>query len=299
MDFIPDCNAAREMITRGGFNQYSAAYVATNEVLKKSMQFMPKNCNRVLSVAASGDHPLFCSMRGAKYVDTFDVSYNAKCIMDIKIAALKCLTYSDYLKLLKDLWICDDIGLVPAMYKIAEHIPAIEWEYICSMSGFYLFGRGIVRSRKDLLFPNAQEYKKLQKTIDEPYNFIMCDVNNLEKYLTTTYDFIHLSNIPDYTYSMFRKLEMIDSLSKFVNVGGRIVIQHLVNYQWEDVSPTDWISQTLKRLEQEQDSNVLIEIFKNLHPDAVSKNEKMRDDFKNWDYKRFYDGKVIVFERIR
>lgn len=297
MDFVPDINAAQEMIASSGFNQYSVAYVATNEDLKKSMQFMPKNCNRVLSVAASGDHPLFCSTRGAKYVDTFDVSYNAKCIMDIKIAALKCLKYSDYLKLLKDLWMCDDIGLVPAMYKIAEHIPAIEWEYICSMSGFYLFGRGIVRSRKDLLFPNAQEYKKLQKTIDEPYNFIMCDVNNLEKYLTTPYDFIHLSNIPDYTYSMLRKLEIIDSLSKFVNVGGRIVVQHLVNHQWDDISPKHYVFRELKK--SEQNSNVFAEIFKNLYPDKVSKMEKMYENFKNWDYKRFYDGKVIVFERIR
>jgi hypothetical protein len=180
------------------------------------------------------------------------------------------------------------------------------------MSGFYLFGRGIVRSRKDLLFPNAQEYKKLQKTIDEPYNFIMCDVNNLEKYLTTTYDFIHLSNIPDYTYSMFRKLEMIDSLSKFVNVGGRIVVQHLVNHQWDDISPKHYVFGELKKLERDcfveasknlsadkVSKNVFAEIFKNLYPDKVSKMKKMYENFKNWDYKRFYDGKVIVFERIR
>ena len=89
MDFVPNSNIAYNCLRKGVFSQYSRAYVITNEDLRYSLQFMPKETNRALTVAASGDHPLFCSLYGAKYVDTFDISYNAKCVMDIKVAALR------------------------------------------------------------------------------------------------------------------------------------------------------------------------------------------------------------------
>ena len=78
MDFVPDCDVANKTIRCGEFSRYSEAYVITNEDLRESMGFMPKKCNHALTVAASGDHPLFASLYGAKHVDTFDISYNAK-----------------------------------------------------------------------------------------------------------------------------------------------------------------------------------------------------------------------------
>jgi len=43
-----------------GYSSQSEAYKQTNEDLRSAMRFMPKNCNRALTVAASGDHPLWC-----------------------------------------------------------------------------------------------------------------------------------------------------------------------------------------------------------------------------------------------
>lgn len=80
MKFVPDIDRAKKQVIYSYFSEYSPAYVVTNENLRTIKDFMPQNCNRALTVAWSGDHPLFCSLYGAKYVDTFDVTINAECI---------------------------------------------------------------------------------------------------------------------------------------------------------------------------------------------------------------------------
>jgi hypothetical protein len=308
MNFVPNIDVARKEVETKVFSTYSAAYILTNENLEKSVQFMPKKCNRALVVAASGDHPLFCSVRGAKQVDTFDISYNAKCIMDIKTAALKCLKYSDYRYLLRDLWQTDDVMMVAGMYKVSKFLPSVEWEYLCSMSGHALFSKGAWNFKKELMFPNEQEYQKLQNTVTKPYNFIMSDIDNLSNCLTESYDFMHLSNIFDYKYTMSSRLSALYPLLKHVNVGGRIVIQHIINIPWDNISLSQYFrlqiekNKNLELLNQElinQHKPCFDNDFIEMIDNQMNYLRNMYDGgFKNWDYKK-YDNGVIVFERIR
>ena len=103
MDFTPDVCMAKRSCDGDGFSAYSRAYINTNEKLRLSMKYMPKNCNKALVCTASGDHALFASLYGAERVDVFDVSYNAKCIIDMKVAALNCLNREEYSEFLDDL----------------------------------------------------------------------------------------------------------------------------------------------------------------------------------------------------
>lgn len=296
MDFEPDVDVAKKYVKLDGFSPYSPAYAITNEDLRQSMQFVPKNCNRALVTAASGDHPLFCSLYGARQVDTFDISYNAKCIMDIKTAALKCMGHIAYIDLLKNLCLCQNIQHVPDMEYISKIIPKTEWEYMCSMAGSQIFSNGIVIKDDNSHLVNYKEYKKLQKIVKGPYNFIMSDIANLSGHLTGTYDFIHLSNILDYQIS--DRLYTIFPLLKHVKVGGRIVCYNLVGLNWEDVHPIEHFEELV------EDLNEKIKFFDKKgwetewHKNEIAKAEKMCDsDFKKFDYTKI--GDMVIFERLR
>lgn len=229
IDFVPDYELAQEQVHKDLFNTYTSAYVVTNEELRISMNFVPKKCENALVVAASGDHPLFCSLFGAKHVDTFDVSYNAKCMMDIKVAALNCLEYLDYGQFLEDLYTsCKsasiDITSVKNMDKILQKLPETEADYIRTLKCEPLFSRGPSPIESGVL-PTFTEYCKMRKKIVKPYNFFLTNIYSLYKYLEKPYDFVHLSNIFDYV-SEGHYEEILLPLMQHINRGGRIVIEN-------------------------------------------------------------------------
>ena len=230
MDFIPDYEIAFKQISAGeGFyGAYSQAYAVTNEKLRKTMRFMPENCDNALVVAASGDQPLFCSLYGAKHVDTFDISYNAKCIMDIKVAALNTMGYSDYISFLDNLFMFRLNGLrsildIKNMKSVLYKLPKIESDYICTFKEIPLFSRG-PRPRNNTSLPTLSEYNKLRQTGIRPYNCALIDIYKICGSLTKKYDFIHLSNIFDYVIENDYE-ELLLPIMKFVKPGGRIVME--------------------------------------------------------------------------
>ena len=229
IEFIPNYKIAKENIfprgfISGGFSTYSNAYVVTNENLRLSMQYMPKECNNALVVAASGDQPLFCSLFGAKHVDAFDISYNAKCIMDIKVAALHVLTRTEYWNLLCDLYkTCDIVG-VKNIGKISKYLSPVVFDYLWAMSNEPIFTNGCRPIYNKDYALTEDEYNKLSKIVKEPYNFILSDISQLWFKLPRKYDFIHISNICDY-FSQNKQKDTISSLLSHVNIGG-VILMH-------------------------------------------------------------------------
>ena len=217
--------------------------IQTNEDLYAAMGNMPKNCNRALTVAASGDHPLWCSLYGAKYVDAFGITFNAKCIMDIKVVALNCLNRDEYVSLLQELYNRSNDNNEDLYYswlkwkkrrlferKIANRLPIADLKHIRKNKKCDLFGSGNIDLYR---MPTRQEYAKLQKIVKEPYNFIHTDIKFLGFKLTQSYDFIHLSNIFEHmNITLYQQEQIITSLMGHVNTGGRILFQHLVYAPW-------------------------------------------------------------------
>ena len=231
MDFVPDSDFAKLFWSSDDFHTYTRAYINTNENLHISMKYMPKRCGRALVVAASGDHPLFCSLYGAEHVDTFDVSYNAKCLMDIKVAALGCLDREQYSDLLEDLYSKNNICDVRYIQEISKRIPQQQYKYLCEMKYYPVFQRGITADifgydDFDGRALTVSEYEKLREILKEPYNFILANIDDLSAHLTGKYDFMHLSNIFDYVPKQNR-FDVLEPLLNHVNVGGRILIQHM------------------------------------------------------------------------
>ncbi len=209
------------------YDEKSHAHITTNEDLRMALgSFMPKDCNRALTVVGSGNHPLFCSLYGAKYIDTFDITQNAKLIMDIKTAAIGLLNRDEYARMLENLWWRDDALNAPFMDKVSSKLPFEEYEYLCSMRGTRLFNKDTWDGRDSKYLPSDFEYKQLQKIIKEPYNFIQTDIVNLSACLSQSYDFIHLSNI----INLESHWNIVQPLLKRLNVGGRLVSYSLFGY---------------------------------------------------------------------
>ena len=235
MDFIPDYKKAKEksseyIVNPAKFETYSRAYVVTNENLRQLPQLMPKNHENVLTMVGSGDHPLWFSLYGAKHVDTFDISYNAKIVMDIKVAALSCLNWHNYKRLLNQLYQLHwypfaYIAEVKNMRKVLSKLPEIESNYIESLRNAKIF-RVNLEPKKSKALPTFLEYIKLRIMVKKPYNFYMTDIRNLGNFLTTSYDVIHLSNILDYVPVAEHK-EIILPLLNHINPGGRIIAHNL------------------------------------------------------------------------
>ncbi len=217
---IPNIKHAKKHFVNHGFAQYSTAYVATNEDLRNALKCMPKDVNRALTVAASGDHPMFAALYGAKQVDTFDISFNAKLIMDIKTNALSLLAYEEYCQLLKNLYESKDIARTKNMPQIIEKLTPFEQEYIKEMRGNNLFGKQI----DHVFVPTEPEFQKMRQVIEKPFNFIGTDIQELHKKLTKTYDFIHVSNIFDYIGTYQNCVNVLYSLIPYTVPGCNICI---------------------------------------------------------------------------
>jgi len=198
----PNITAAKQDLNSGKrFSAYSTAYVTTNEDnLRNTLKHIPENAQSALTVAASGDHPMFTQLYGIAHVDTFDVSWHAKLIMDIKTVAIRLLKYKDYCELLENLnRAATNVMLVDHMPDIVAQLPQFEQQYLMEMGEYHLFGREWYMPEKVL--PTKSEYKQMRKTINKPYNFIWSDIEHLHTQLKGKYDFIHLSNIMDYISS--------------------------------------------------------------------------------------------------
>ena len=193
--------AKQDLNSEKRFSPYSTAYVTTNEDnLRNTLKHIPENAQSALTVAASGDHPMFTQLYGIAHVDTFDVSWHAKLIMDIKTVALALLKHKDYCKLLEDLNRSrKNILLIDHMPDIVAKLPQFEQQYLLEMGEYRLFGREWYMM-EDVL-PTPTEYRRMRKTINKPYNFIWSDIEHLHTQLKGKYDFIHLSNIMDYVTS--------------------------------------------------------------------------------------------------
>lgn len=303
MEFIPNVDEAKRFVHSYWFySNYSAAYIVTNEFLHDSMQYVPKNCNKALVTAASGDHPLFCSLYGAKHVDTFDISYNAKCIMDIKTAAIKCLDHSEYIDLLCNLYDCRDVTRVHNMDKIANNLSPTEYKYMCSMFGYALFSNRQLRDKNDKFLISQQDYEKLQKIVKKPYNFTMTNIGRLGIHLTESYDFIHLSNILDYMEGSVYRFLIVSRLFNHVNVGGRIISTNMCGKKWPNDFPVEEIEKNIEGYEDSLARYTNVEDFlKESMMKSKKELEQMREMFKNWRYAKItdFEDDIIVFERVR
>ena len=222
----PNATAARNAIQANNvrkFNKYTPAYAVSNEDVHYVIErYMPKQAANVLTVAASGDHPLICRLHGAKNITTFDISYNAKVLMDIKNVAIHQLDIDEYSDLLVNLHYTQDVPSVPHMDKIVPRLKSTVRRYIQQTNGARLFSSGFGPQSYMRYAIMPSEYVKLQNMEQKPFKFIWSDIKDLNLG-DNRYDFVHLSNVLDYV-EYDDLAPTMKKIQEHVVIGGRIVV---------------------------------------------------------------------------
>lgn len=205
-----------------GFGKFSPAYTMSNEFLGEAMAILNPQGKSILTVAGSGDQPFFYKIYGASHVDTFDISYCAKVVMDVKTAAVQSLSHRRYKKFMGNIKSASiDIDSVNEYREISPCLSNNVRCFVENMHGCrYRLNAGIQRFN----IPSVKMYARLKRCISGPFNFIWSDVMNLSGCLTQKYDQIYLSNILQYNCDKDKITNLIISLLPAVNKGGEIVL---------------------------------------------------------------------------
>ena len=220
------------IIPLGFFSAYSPAYLTTNEPLDWEISLTP-NPKNVLTIAGSGDQALFYTLAGAKHIDTFDVSYCAHVVQDIKTTAIRNLPYNKYHGMLCHLHSTTDATQVKEIATILDQLPSDTLNFITQMRGHRLFDQG----ENPMISNNATNienyYDKIRTYVPKSFNFIWSDTLNLHTKLTKKYDVINLSNVFDYLNND-EVHHTISSLYPFLNDNGCFIFcGHHINYDSE------------------------------------------------------------------
>ena len=237
MNNTPNLNAARATYGKPNYERgtqylpwpgkpldYSHAYVVSNENLRHTTGLTRDMGRRVLTVAGSGEHPLFYTINGATQVDTFDISYCARAIMDIKTQAIRSgMPYGQYKILLKDLHFAPSASKVSGVSEILPKIPAHSAQFVRGMDGYRIFGNGLNPEYYASEMISETEYKTLQKTLHGAFKFIWSDVATLHTQLNGEYDVINLSNIFEWSPDLIQPT--LINLHNHVRPGGYILVQ--------------------------------------------------------------------------
>jgi hypothetical protein len=228
-----DFHLARGMFTEsgaykvqlnGGFTEYSPAYTVTNEDLRFVTGIKDVKNARVLTVAASGDHPLFYRLAGAESVDTFDLSYCARVAMDIKTAAISVLNRDDYIKMLYSMHYAVNVGQISSFHKIQDNLSRDVKEFISEMQGCKIFSGGLSASKYTEYLPTAAEYAELQKLINRPFTFQWSGIADIHQKLERTYDVMNLSNIFEYINETETMTGVLENLRPYLSDNGIIAV---------------------------------------------------------------------------
>lgn len=210
-----DCNMTN-------FGQYSPAYPTTNEDWRFAMSELRPSGKSVLTVTGSGDQPIAFAISGAHDIDTFDTTYFARVIMDLKTSAIQTMNHKQYNNFVSELRYTKSVREIPGYDKIASVCPRPSILAAKQMTGCKIFNAG-TGARAEYM-PNDIEYDIAKKIVTNPMNFIWSDLQDLHTELNKEYDIIYLSNIFEYFHNTKKITNILNSLRPFVKNGGEIML---------------------------------------------------------------------------
>lgn len=204
------------------FGQYSPAYPTTNEDWRFAMNELQPAGKSVLTVTGSGDQPIAFAVSGANDIDTFDTSYFARVIMDMKTSAIQTMNHKQYDEFIHELHDTKSIREIPGYEKIVSVCPMQSILAAKQMTGCKIFNAG--SGTREEYMPTESEYNAAQKVIKKPLNFIWSDLAELHGQLDKAYDIIYLSNIFEYFRNQTKITNVLNNLKPFVKNGGEIML---------------------------------------------------------------------------
>ena len=204
------------------FGQYSPAYPTTNEDWRFAMRELNPNEKSVLCVTSSGDLPIAFTSSGAHDIDTFDISFFAGVIMDMKTSAIQTMNHEQYCSFVGGLDKTSDISELYGYDKIKTVCPKPSIIAAKQMRGYNIFNRGY--NFYPEYMPTESEYSTAKGIISKPINFIWSGLQDLHTQLYKEYDIVYLSNIFEYFQNQKQIVNILNKLKPFVKKNGEIML---------------------------------------------------------------------------
>ena len=237
-------------------SKYSPIYMFSTENIKGVINSLNVSNKNVLTVSSSGDHIFNMLVDNANNIESFDINYLAKYYFYFKEAAIRTLTYNQFL----DFFFLKRIGLNSKIFddkifftKILPNIKDEEAQYFWKTL-FQIYG-GRVLYNSNLFIQNVYpkntyiecnnylsneiNYKKLQKRLNS-YNYKFYNINIFDDISSLTnynYDIIYLSNILDRLYcktelEYVKKVkDIVIKLKQHLKTNGILSMCYLYLYQ--------------------------------------------------------------------
>lgn len=209
-DVIRTAYALKDEVYTGGlFSWRSPVYLFTNENVSGYLESLGGLQNKkVLTVAGSGDHAFEVLLAGATHVDTFDINYLQKHVLELKSKMIKYLSYGDFMKFFFDKNHFFDKNIIKPIWKTFSS----ELRVFLLMYYYHLRqGRRIFRyngAQHDEYIPDMNSYvsdelafKELKQIMPDKISFKEANALDIANKFDTTYDVILMSNIFEYLYT--------------------------------------------------------------------------------------------------
>ena len=207
--------------------RFNSIYPFTSENIAGYMKDLDLTGKKDITVTGSTDHILNAILQGATEITTFDINPLTKPYMDLKISALKNLSYKNFIKLLL---FESNINLD---YSIISSLDMSDESKIFWLEQLSKFNNNGIELRNSSLFntkyfnPNSKLWQNLyleknkynllkQRLKYANISFINSSLNDLK--IDEHFDYMFLSNISDYLnlmYSSDRLQNYRDLLKEF------------------------------------------------------------------------------------
>ena len=233
-------------------NFYFTYLFATENISGFSKKISYKD-KAILTVTSSGDQAFNFILNDAKSIDLFDMNVFSNYYFNLKLAAIKCLEYEEFLDFLtpKNILNKNNIFSLETYLKIRNEIKNQEikdfWDYLfCHYKGITIYNSKLFstskNNRKDYIdcndyLKNKDNYNLLKEKLKNK-DFTFYNINLFKDEIPTNfnYDFIYLSNIFD-SLEATSTLDFITKLKKIVlkiknnlNENGTIGVNYLYLY---------------------------------------------------------------------
>lgn len=200
--------------------RFNSIYPFTSENIAGYMKDLDLTGKKVITVTGSTDHILNAILQGATEITTFDINPLTKPYMDLKISALKNLSYEDFIKLFL---FESNMNLD---YSIISSLDMSNESKMFWLEQLSKFNNNGIELRNSSLFntkyfnPNSKllqnlylersKYNLLKQQIkDANITFINASLKDLR--IEDNFDYMFLSNISDYLSLMYS----CDTLRKY------------------------------------------------------------------------------------
>lgn len=192
--------------------RFNSIYPFTSENIAGYMKNLNLTGKKVITVTGSTDHILNAILQGATEITTFDINPLTKPYMDLKISALKNLSYEDFIKLLL---FESNMNLD---YSIISSLDMSDESKMFWLEQLSKFDNNGIELRNSSLFntkyfnPNSKLWQNLyleknkynllkQQLKDTNITFINTSIKDLK--VDEHFDYMFLSNISDYLSLMY------------------------------------------------------------------------------------------------